>query len=81
MDFFPLDCFAYAVLDWSLNVHCRNCKNEKEINVSLFSDPFKSVHSLWGDKDSPVIPLNIAGISERNKLAWRKIKYMHKERV
>lgn len=39
-----------------------------EINVSLVSDLVKSVQSVRGQGQSH-IPLNVAGIPERNKIA------------
>lgn len=73
MDFFSLDCFVYAVSDWSLNVHCRNCKSEMEISVSLVSDLLRSVQPVRGQKQCH-IPLSLAGISERYKIAWEEKK-------
>lgn len=73
MDLFSLDCFVYAVSDWSLNVRCRNCKNEMEISVSLVSDLVRPVQSARGQKQSH-IPLNLAGISKRYEIAWEEKK-------
>lgn len=44
-----------------------------EISVSLVSDLLRSVQSVRGQKQSH-IPLNLAGISDRYKIAWEEKK-------